>query len=132
MQEAINNAKRHARATNIHVQVCCKQQSLCFCIRDDGVGFDLGKIMRDADPRAGFGILGMQERARIAGGAVAVQSEPGFGTRIEVEFPLSVSEGRADAGAQALPAREAVATDAAALSQQGCGAAAFCRGAVSH
>lgn len=104
VQEAISNAMRHAHARKIHVQVCCEQQMLCLCIGDDGVGFDLREVVRDPDPHAGFGILGMQERARIAGGTAVVQSEPGHGTRLTAKFPLPAAESFADPDAGAIAA----------------------------
>jgi signal transduction histidine kinase len=132
VQEAISNANRHAQAKNVHVQVCCERQLLCLCIRDDGVGFDMDEVMCAADPHAGFGILGMRERARIAGGKLVVYSEPGYGTRVEAEFPLPSSESVADTDAQAMPTRAVIATDVAAILTQRGDALSLNRGTVSH
>lgn len=102
VQEAISNAIRHAQARSIHVEVCCERQMLCLRISDDGVGFDMRQVVGDPDPHSGFGILGMQERARIAGGAVVVQSEPGHGARVAAEFPLAPSRDFVDPDADAI------------------------------
>jgi signal transduction histidine kinase len=104
VQEAISNALRHAQARNMRVHVCCERQMLSLCIADDGVGFDMRSVVRDPDPHSGFGILGMQERARIAGGTLVVESEPGHGTRVAAKFPLPPAEALVGHDAGAIPA----------------------------
>ena len=55
-------------------------------ISDDGIGFDPETV------EAGhYGLLGMRERVRLAGGNLDVHSEPGKGTRIVIQFPIRMS-----------------------------------------
>ena len=89
VQEAINNSLRHGGAQNIQVDVGCGQGLLHLAIRDDGKGFDMTAVARDVHPFAGFGLLGMRERATLAGGSVTVISRPGAGTTVLARFPVS-------------------------------------------
>jgi signal transduction histidine kinase len=52
-------------------------------IEDDGRGFEPDQITADR-----FGLLGLNERARLLGGSLSLQSSPGEGTRVEVTIPL--------------------------------------------
>ncbi|MGW3999696.1 sensor histidine kinase [Amycolatopsis sp. NPDC004772] len=79
-QEAVTNARRHGRAGRIRVSVTFGAAT-SLVVTDDGRGFD------PAAPRAGFGLLGLRERAALVGGTVTVDSEPGRGTRVTVVVP---------------------------------------------
>jgi signal transduction histidine kinase len=57
-------------------------------IEDDGVGFDLAAALEEADRPAGWGLVGIQERVRLADGEVQIHSGPGKGTRLIVRVPL--------------------------------------------
>jgi len=87
-QEALTNVARHARAGRVAIEVAVAHGPppesapvLTATLSDDGVGFD---------PEAnteGFGLLGIRERIAGLGGAVAIRSAAGQGTRIAVELP---------------------------------------------
>jgi two-component system NarL family sensor kinase len=85
-QEVLTNVVRHARARQVAVQLVLRPDRLHLTITDDGRGFD-----PLATPRDRYGLIGLNERARLLGGALRVQSAPGAGTRLDVEIPL---EGR--------------------------------------
>jgi signal transduction histidine kinase len=106
VQEAVSNAMRHAGARCIDVLVSCEDRCFRVCVIDDGAGFDVQAVEHDTDPFAGFGLLGMKERARITGGSLTLQSSIGGGTRVEAEFPLSADPAHASAGAFPLAAQE--------------------------
>lgn len=89
VQEAIGNAARHARAGRIRVQVAADQRTLRLTIEDDGVGFDVAEASARARGGEAAGLLGMMERAELAGGRLDVRSEPGAGTTVVAELPLS-------------------------------------------
>jgi signal transduction histidine kinase len=80
-QEAITNARRHGRAGRVAVTVTFGAADTRLVVTDDGDGFE------PAGEHAGFGLLGMRERAALLGGAVEVSSEPGAGTRVAVTVP---------------------------------------------
>src|ERR1022692_419809 len=86
VQEALNNAVRHARARNAKVRVAGSASGISIEVSDDGQGFD-------AQRARGLGILGMEERVKRLGGSLAVRSAPGQGTVLEAELPLPVAAG---------------------------------------
>lgn len=82
-QEGITNVVRHARASRCSVVIARTPRRLRVVVEDDGVGF---VPTRSEDH--GLGLLGMRERAALAGGRLTVDSEPGRGTSIVFEVPL--------------------------------------------
>ncbi|HEY4310063.1 MAG TPA: PAS domain-containing protein [Pirellulales bacterium] len=86
VQESLTNARRHSKAAHVHVDLAQVDERVILTIVDDGVGFD-----RAAVPEGRFGLRGLVERARLFGGRADVRSEPGSGTRIWVELPISKS-----------------------------------------
>lgn len=82
-QEALNNALKHARARRIAVHLRQDGPTASLAVTDDGVGFDPA----DSSSRGGLGLRGMTERAARIGGTLAVASQPGAGTRVQVEVP---------------------------------------------
>jgi signal transduction histidine kinase len=82
VQEAVNNAARHANARSVHVDLRREESSVRVDVRDDGAGFDT-RIVR------GLGLLGMEERVRRLGGRFAIESQPGRGTTIAAELPVA-------------------------------------------
>jgi signal transduction histidine kinase len=85
-EEALNNALKHANASNVWVELSRGDRSLLLSVRDDGCGFD-----PDQSP-AGFGLQNLRERAAGLGGTFVVQSSPGAGTRITVCLPEDADE----------------------------------------
>jgi signal transduction histidine kinase len=81
VQEALHNAVQHSEAERVTVEVVEEGEVLRLCVRDDGRGFD-----PDA-PTEGFGLLGMRERADLAGGKLDLTSVPGGGTTIVAVVP---------------------------------------------
>jgi signal transduction histidine kinase len=78
-QEGLTNVRRHANATHATVTVHCGPTGAHLVVTDDGRGF--------APEQEGFGLRGMRERVRLAGGSVSVDSRPGAGTRLAVAIP---------------------------------------------
>jgi signal transduction histidine kinase len=56
-------------------------------IQDDGKGFDLARVMQNYDKRGSFGLLNIDERARLVGGMAELHSAPGEGTTVRVVVP---------------------------------------------
>jgi PAS domain S-box-containing protein len=84
VQEALTNVARHAGVKHAKVYVWASAVSLGVRIEDAGRGFDVEAALA---ARAS-GLEGMRERSRLAGGHLAIESEPGQGTRLSVELPL--------------------------------------------
>ncbi|MDR7483994.1 MAG: histidine kinase [Armatimonadota bacterium] len=89
-QEAITNIARHARASAAVVVLRLSEGVLVLAVEDNGVGFDPGQVLGGREGR-GVGLLGMQERAALVGGRLAIESSPGGGTRIRLTVPLEGS-----------------------------------------
>jgi signal transduction histidine kinase len=88
--EAMRNAFRHARARQIEVDLHYDDRQLRLRIWDDGKGIDSELLVGDG--RAGhFGLHGMRERAKLAGGKLAIWSEIDSGTEIELTIPASTA-----------------------------------------
>jgi signal transduction histidine kinase len=82
VQEAVNNAMRHANARTVEVSVRKERQQVNVTVQDDGAGFDT-RFLR------GLGILGMEERVRRLGGRLKISSQPGRGTVVHAALPVA-------------------------------------------
>ena len=88
VQEAVLNARKHADATSVEIEVVSAAQGVMVRIRDDGIGFTPEP---DAVPEPGhLGLSTMVERAELAGGWVRIRSAPGQGSLVECWLPLDV------------------------------------------
>ena len=88
VQEALTNAMRYARARRLDVGLRRLDGEVELLIQDDGVGFNVEATMKRAEAGSGFGLLGMDERVRLAGGRFIVESAPGSGTVIRARFSV--------------------------------------------
>ena len=80
-QEALANVRKHAAARQVSVRLCYADATVRLTVTDDGRGFD---------PHAangGYGLKGMLERVRQAGGTIKLTSAPGAGTEVSAEVP---------------------------------------------
>jgi len=82
MQEALANVARHSSALKVDVTLSFGENCVTFCIRDDGVGFDLQQ------PHNGMGLDSMRERVESLLGDFAIESEPGQGTKVCLTIPI--------------------------------------------
>ncbi len=94
LAEGLTNTARHAHATQVHLRVAQQrvaQDGDCFdfLLQDNGVGFD---PQTAADQAGHYGLLGMSERARLAGGTLEVTSHPGAGTVLHLRLPANPPE----------------------------------------
>ena len=87
-QEALTNVVRHAKAKNINVELRKEARQLHLRVFDDGLGFDVVAVREEALRGASLGLLGMEERAALAGGGLEFKSVPGKGTEVHAWFPL--------------------------------------------
>ena len=97
-QQALANIAAHSGASRVTVRLRNLGDHVELTVKDNGHGFDTSAL-----PPGSFGIVGMAERARIAGGTFQVESAPGRGTTITVDLPVST-----DAGVTATPPMAAV------------------------
>lgn len=80
-KEAIHNVVRHTHSTKVSIELMHEGRWLVFRIRDNGAGFDPQVVTE------GHGIASMRSRAEGLGGRLAIESEYGQGTRLEVRIP---------------------------------------------
>jgi signal transduction histidine kinase len=88
VQEAVGNARKHAHAHNVWIEMTGSNSDLIVQVRDDGRGFDMAAQNADYDERGSLGMINMQERAQALGGKLTIHSEPGRGTTITLTAPL--------------------------------------------
>ncbi|MDQ3926759.1 MAG: sensor histidine kinase [Actinomycetota bacterium] len=95
-QEALANARKHARASRVALTLSYMGSCVTLDVRDDGVGFDPSRTATEVKDRTsgGFGLQGMRERIEQAGGSLCVESAPGEGSTLAVELPMIAPESR--------------------------------------
>ncbi|MCK4862709.1 MAG: PAS domain S-box protein [Dehalococcoidales bacterium] len=86
-QEALRNVWRHSGATKAEITVEFDESKTRITISDNGKGFNLPGKIGDLAKSGKLGLTGMQERAQLIGGTLAVQSQPHKGTSVTVELP---------------------------------------------
>ena len=83
-QEALNNVRKHSGSDRATVSLRQVDGGLRLEIEDRGRGFDV-----ESARQQGFGLIGMIERVRLAGGTARIDSRPGHGTRVTADLPLT-------------------------------------------
>jgi PAS domain S-box-containing protein len=92
VQEALSNVLRHAEARHVTVKLRHASGRLDLSVKDDGRGFDTAAARRHAISGKSLGLLGMEERVRLAGGEIMFESVPGKGTELRVSLPASLRQ----------------------------------------
>jgi signal transduction histidine kinase len=88
-REALNNIKKHAKASHVVVKLSQDDSALVLVVDDNGEGFSFaGRFTGDELDRLRLGPISIKERARTVGGILTVESNPGHGARLIVEIPL--------------------------------------------
>ena len=103
--EALRNAFRHAQAGRVEVEIRYDDEEFRLRVRDDGKGIDPA-VLADQGLEGHYGLRGMPERAALIGGKLAVWSEVGAGTEVELRIPASTvyaTAGGAPGGHDCLP-----------------------------
>ena len=89
-EEAVNNARKHAQAGHIWVQLKMLREGLSLLeIKDDGVGFNVNEVDASYETRGSLGMVNMRERTELVSGVLRIDSAPGRGTRVQVVIPLT-------------------------------------------
>ncbi len=90
IEEAINNARKHANAANIWVRLRPFEQGVALLeVEDDGIGFDVEAVNKAYDKRSSLGMVNLRERTELVNGLLDIQSTIGKGTRVSVYIPLT-------------------------------------------
>jgi len=83
VEEALNNAARHAQARHVLIELVITPEQVRLSIEDDGQGFDTTQV-----PKGRYGLIGINERVRLLGGQLVLCSSPGEGTQLDIQVPL--------------------------------------------
>jgi signal transduction histidine kinase len=88
IQEAVNNARKHADSPEIAIYLYVEEAHLVASVRDRGKGFNVDMVETNYTTRGSMGLLSMKERARLINAEFRIRSEPGSGTIVELRVPL--------------------------------------------
>ncbi|MGV8153719.1 MAG: sensor histidine kinase [Alkaliphilus sp.] len=86
IQEALNNIRKHSKATNVKVVLEKNSEGMTLKITDDGIGFDVNAL-HEQHIVEGFGILSMRERTELLNGKFSILSNSREGTKITIFIP---------------------------------------------
>jgi signal transduction histidine kinase len=89
VQEAVNNARKHARSPEVVIYLYQEDGQVVASVRDRGRGFNLAAVESSYNTRGSLGLLNMRERARLIGGECRIRSVEGEGTTVELRVPLT-------------------------------------------
>jgi len=84
LQEALHNAAKHSGAKRVDVQLAQNSGDIHLIVSDSGKGFDIDA----AKKKGGLGLTSMQERVRLVGGTMVIDSKPLAGTTIHARVPF--------------------------------------------
>ena len=89
-QEAVNNAIKYAKSDRILIRVNHSNEILSITVEDNGKGFDTNKIPEKPENNAegGMGLFFMRERTNYINGRIFIDSTPGSGTKVTLNYPL--------------------------------------------
>jgi signal transduction histidine kinase len=92
IEEAVNNARKHAAAESITVRLRQVETGVLLLeIQDNGVGFDVKSVTQNYDKRSSssLGMVNLRERAELVNGLLNIESVPNKGTNVQVYIPLT-------------------------------------------
>jgi signal transduction histidine kinase len=86
LQEIVNNIIKHAKATEVSIQMIKHEKELTLLVEDNGVGFNVEKTLGEF---SGIGLKNIQSRVAFLNGEVFFDSTPGKGTTVTIEIPIA-------------------------------------------
>ncbi|MBU0698935.1 MAG: sensor histidine kinase, partial [Proteobacteria bacterium] len=89
VQEGLNNIRKHADTLRATIKLISAYPNIILTIEDDGKGFDVEERLATMNHKKRMGLQSMRERAMLLGGKIAIQSQPGKGTKIVVKVPCT-------------------------------------------
>ncbi len=87
VQELLKNAALHANPSRVEVTLQLDGQIASAIVEDDGSGFDIDKVLNEADERKTYGIAMQMDRVQMLGGSLRFESVLGRGTKAILEIP---------------------------------------------
>ncbi|WP_160295290.1 cache domain-containing protein [Geobacter sp. OR-1] len=92
VRELLVNVAKHARAQNVVIEIVRESNELRLTVRDDGIGFDSAKSLRQHGVHGGFGLLSICQRIEHLDGRVYIDAKIGLGSNISLWAPLDKNE----------------------------------------
>jgi two-component system sensor histidine kinase UhpB len=89
-QECLTNITKHAEAKEVSLWIREQDGRVTVTLEDDGKGFDVNEVLNREATRRGLGLAALDERARMLGGTLKIQSRLGEGTRITCNIPVNI------------------------------------------
>ncbi len=89
VQEILTNIRNHSGASDVYLRIQFGDTAVSVEVTDNGQGFNPDEVLSSAVPLEHMGLVGMQERARLLGGSLIINSNPGQGTSIGFTFSVS-------------------------------------------
>jgi signal transduction histidine kinase len=93
LEEAINNARKHAQASHVWVRLRVKDDLFVAEVIDNGRGFDVDAVESEYSSRGSLGMVNLKERADLIGGTINIRSSPGEGTHVTLLVPIGGASG---------------------------------------
>jgi signal transduction histidine kinase len=91
VQETLQNVRKHAEASQTSVTVTFTETNVEIVVKDNGCGFDVPEDLTELARKGNFGVMGIEERVKLFGGAFHIASQPGKGTRVSVILPRDIA-----------------------------------------
>lgn len=93
VQESFNNIGKHSDASQLWLNIKKQENRISFELEDNGKGFDLQDTLSRQEPAKGLGLTTLDERVRILGGTLRIESKKGEGTRVVFDVPVKEGGG---------------------------------------
>ncbi|MFZ5450824.1 MAG: PAS domain S-box protein [Thermodesulfobacteriota bacterium] len=91
-QESLTNIAKHAQAGKVHLATRQTDEAILLEVEDDGQGFEATRVLSRSSTEKGLGLAALNERAKMLGGSLRIDSQKGRGTRITCAIPVSVGQ----------------------------------------
>ena len=88
VRELLINSAKHAHAQHVTMTLRHNARAIQVDVADNGRGFDTSLLLQTSQKPLGFGIFSIQERLKHLGGDFAIESVPGWGTKVTLSIPV--------------------------------------------
>jgi len=92
VRELLTNVVKYAHATKVKVSIQKFGDKIKVCVKDNGTGFDIDKVVDKVVNKGGFGLFSICQRLEYLGGQLEIKSEPGHGCTVTMTAPLKQDE----------------------------------------
>ena len=87
-QEALNNCRKHAKASQAKIDICFNHKLMRMMVSNNGEGFNVKEALKQSSGKGSLGLISMRERSDLIGAKLNIESKPGQGTIVRVDMPL--------------------------------------------